>query len=84
MAATVMPNPAADRATLALSLGVPAEVHLALHDVLGRELAAVHAGPLAAGAHRLSLDVSKLPAGVYVWRLVAGERVESGQLTVTR
>ncbi len=83
-AAVLSPNPASGRAAVAFALDAPAEVRLVLYDVLGREAAAVQSGHLDAGAHRLSLDVSALPAGVYVWRLAAGERVENGRLTVMR
>jgi hypothetical protein len=54
-----------------------------LYDVLGREVAAV-AAQLPAGPQRVGLDLSALPAGVYVWRLAAGARVETGRLTVAR
>ena len=82
--AAVWPNPASAEAAVRFSLAAPSDVHLALYDVLGREVAAVDAGHLTAGTHRLPLDVSKLPAGVYVWRLSAGDRAEAGRLTVTR
>lgn len=78
------PNPASGRVVVALTLTAPSEVRLVLHDALGREVAALDAGALDAGAHRLALDVSALPAGVYVWRLAAGDRVETGRLTVAR
>ena len=80
----VSPNPTSDRAVVAFALDAPSAVRLALYDVLGREVAAVDAGRLAEGAHRLGLDVSSLPSGVYVWRLVAGGRTEAGRLTVAR
>jgi hypothetical protein len=83
-AAIVAPNPASGRAALLFALTEPTEVRLALYDVLGREVAAVEARWLERGPHRLGLDVSRLPSGVYVWRLAAGDRVESERLTVAR
>jgi hypothetical protein len=80
----VSPNPAAGTATFTFALERPAAVRLALYDVLGREVAVVDARVLAAGAHRLALDLSALPPGVYVWRLGAGEQVENGRVTVAR
>ena len=80
----VSPNPLSDRATLSFALDTPSEVRVALYDVLGREVAAVAAGTLEAGPHRLGLDLSALPTGAYVWRLTAGDRVEAGRLTVAR
>jgi hypothetical protein len=83
-AAGVSPNPTSVQAELTFSLKAPSEVRMALYDVLGREVTAVDAGRLESGTHRLGIDVSGLPAGVYVWRLAAGGRIESGRLTVAR
>ncbi len=83
-AAVVGPNPASGRAGLAVVLEAPSEVRVVLYDVLGREVAAVDAGTLPPGSHRVGLDVSALPASVYVWRLAAGARIETGRLTVAR
>jgi len=82
--AAVWPNPVSGRAALAFTLAAPADGSLALYDVLGREVMVVDAGRLDAGAHRLPLDVSRLSAGMYVWRLTLGDRAETGQLTVVR
>src|SRR5690606_13024069 len=51
------PNPASDRATITFALDRPAPVRLTLYDVLGREVAAVGAGHLEPGPHRLALDL---------------------------
>jgi hypothetical protein len=83
-AAALSPNPASARAVLAFTLEAPSAVRLALYDVLGREVAVLADGHRAAGAHAVALDVSALPAGVYLWRLAAGERDEWGRLTVAR
>jgi hypothetical protein len=82
--AVVSPNPATGRAALAFALDEPTVVRVALYDVLGREVALLRDGPMGAGAHEVAFDVSPLPAGVYVWRLSAGARVETGRLTVAR
>jgi hypothetical protein len=83
-AAVPVPNPARDHAALGFSLEETSEVRFALYDMLGREVAKMDAGRLEAGPHRLPFEVSALPGGVYVWRLTAGARVESGRLTVAR
>ncbi len=68
----VHPNPVRGRAAFTLSLARPERVTVAVFDVLGRRVAVLHEGPLAAGAHALTLDGSALPAGVYLVR-AAGE-----------
>lgn len=78
------PNPAGSRATLRFTLPADAPVRLSLHDVLGREVAVAADGWRAAGPQEASLDVSALPAGVYVARLAAGARTATQRLTVVR
>ena len=66
-ALAVVPNPAADTATAVLSLVAPADARVVVYDSLGREVAVVHDGPLAAGEARFALGA--LPPGAYVVRL---------------
>ncbi|HLA64666.1 MAG TPA: PQQ-binding-like beta-propeller repeat protein [Rhodothermales bacterium] len=67
-ALTVAPNPAADRAAIALTLPAAEAATVAVYDALGRRVAVLHDGALAAGTHAFSLDASALPPGVYVLR----------------
>ena len=84
VALAAWPNPARGAATVALSLGRPAQARVAAYDVLGRRVTALHEGPLPAGTHRLRFDTSALPTGVYlVVAEVAGTRVAT-RLTVAR
>jgi hypothetical protein len=83
-AVAVHPNPAQGTTTLRFALAAPAEVRLAVYDALGREVAVLVDGVLAAGSHAAVLDGASLPAGVYVYRLATGDRVQSGRLTVVR
>jgi hypothetical protein len=62
----VRPNPLGASGSVTLALDRPRELRVAVHDVLGREVALLHAGLLAAGAHVLPLDASSLPAGLYL------------------
>ncbi|MEM1055709.1 MAG: T9SS type A sorting domain-containing protein [Bacteroidota bacterium] len=78
------PNPTRGRTAFAFSLAEDAEVRLTLFDVQGREVAAVVDGPMTTGAHTVPVETASLPAGIYVWRLATGARVETGRLTVVR
>ena len=63
------PNPTRATAQLDLELGeAEDDVRVEVYDVLGRRVAVLHDGPLAAGEYRLTLDGTSLPAGVYVVR----------------
>ncbi|MEM1054446.1 MAG: choice-of-anchor D domain-containing protein [Bacteroidota bacterium] len=79
----VGPNPTRGTTAFAFALPEDGEVSLALYDVQGREVATVVDGPMRAGSHTVTL-ASGLPSGVYVWQLRAGDRVETGRLTVVR
>ena len=68
---------------MTLALPAAAEARAAVYDVLGREVAVLHDGPLAAGSHRLTFHAD-LPAGVYLVR-ATGDGVRAAQrVTVVR
>ena len=62
----------------------PARPGSTVHDALGRRVAVVADGPLAAGAHALTWDASAVAAGVYVVRLEAAGLVRTRTVVVTR
>jgi hypothetical protein len=64
------PNPAGDRANLHYALDHSSEVALELYSAEGRLLRRFDAGQQAAGEHTYSLDVSRLPAGSYVYSII--------------
>lgn len=64
----VFPNPSRGEGTLRVTLVTPQAVTLAVYDMLGRRVALLHEGPMAAGQHSLVMGASRLPAGVYVVR----------------
>ncbi|MEM1041617.1 MAG: T9SS type A sorting domain-containing protein [Bacteroidota bacterium] len=79
---SVYPNPMADRAAVAFTLGQSAPVRVSVYDALGREVAVLADGPRAAGDHTVALDAAVLPSGVYLVRVSAGGRAATQ--TVTR
>ena len=78
------PNPTTGSTALRFGLPAEAEVGVAVYDVLGREALRLPAITFGAGRHEAVLDLSGLPAGVYVARLVAGKDAASLRVTVTR
>lgn len=78
------PNPATARTALAIDAAQPLALRLTVVDATGRDVAVLHDGTLAAGAHTFPLDTGALAAGVYVVR-VEGEGVHLARpFTVTR
>jgi choice-of-anchor B domain-containing protein len=73
------PNPFTGRAWISLTLAASQHVAVVAYDVLGREVAVLHDGPLSADEeHTLVFDGAGLPAGVYVVR-AAGETFEAAR-----
>ncbi len=85
VALTVAPNPTRGSAWLTVDLpAAVASARVEVVDVLGRRVALLHDGPLGAGAHTLSLGAERLPAGVYVARVVGDGVAASVTLPVVR
>lgn len=84
LALSARPNPASSSVTASYTLSASGDVRLTAHDLLGREVAVLASGAQAAGAHRATLDVSSLPSGTYVLRLVTPEATEVQRVTIVR
>lgn len=81
----VYPNPTSGVATVAYDLPDEVSVSLEVYDLLGRRVAEQIQAYEPAGARSRTLDLAHLPSGVYLVRLLAGERVATSRLTlVTR
>ena len=63
------PNPFNSSAIVSFGLPESAPVALKVYDVLGREVATLVSGKMAAGTHIVTFDASHLPSGVYFYRL---------------
>jgi hypothetical protein len=78
------PNPSYDQAITRLTTPSPQLVTATIYNVLGREVAHVFEGPLAAGEHELRLSTTGLPAGVYVLRVIGETGTATQRFTVVR
>ncbi|HNW58595.1 MAG TPA: endo-1,4-beta-xylanase [bacterium] len=63
------PNPFNPVTTVAFRLAADAKVDLCIFDLLGREVATLFHGRLAAGTHQLHFDGSALESGSYLYTL---------------
>ncbi|WP_095510797.1 T9SS type A sorting domain-containing protein [Rubrivirga marina] len=79
-----VPNPTAGTADIAFTLGAATSVRLEVFNTLGQRVATLADGPVAAGPQSLTFDTSGLAAGVYVYRLSAGDYVTTRRMTVVR
>lgn len=66
------PNPFNEGTVLEFEVPQTSVVRFYFYDVLGREIAELHAGKLNAGAHRLYFQAEGLASGIYFCRMEAG------------
>jgi len=79
------PNPFAAATTIAFTLPEAARVRLEVFDVAGRRVnVPVRDTWMEAGSHSVGFHGSRLPTGVYFYRVQAAEREESDRLLIVR
>lgn len=62
---SMAPMPATATTWLNLDLQMGGQAHISVVDARGAEVAVLHNGELAAGQHRIALDVANWAAGTY-------------------
>lgn len=77
-------NPFNPSSTFSFSLPRPSFVSLEIYNLLGEEVATLVHERRAAGEHPVQWQANGLPSGVYVYRLRAGEFVQSKKLLLMR
>jgi hypothetical protein len=85
----VHPNPSPRAATVAFRLPAPARVHLAVYDLLGREVRTLRDEVVTGGYHQLVWDGTNdagglVPSGVYFTRLVTPTRTAMKRLVLVK
>jgi hypothetical protein len=78
------PNPAHGAARFSLTLTRPQHVRVEVFDAVGRRVATLHEGALAAGETPFALDAAALPSGIYVVRASGDDFVETVRATVVQ
>ena len=78
------PNPATAATALRIKTARDGALRVTLYDALGRRVLALDEGVRPAGAHTVRLDVSGLPAGVYVATVEAEAERLAVRVTVAR
>ncbi|GAB5518161.1 MAG: hypothetical protein RhofKO_04120 [Rhodothermales bacterium] len=79
------PHPATGRATLTLTTAQTERVTVMVFDLLGRAVQAVAEDTYLAGQlHRLTVDATTLPSGVYVIRAATSDAVKTQRFVVAR
>ncbi len=78
------PNPFNPSTTLQFQVPQKSFVSLKVFDLLGRQLATLVNEERQSGIYRVTWDASKLPSGVYFYRLRAGDFVETKKMVFAK
>jgi hypothetical protein len=78
------PNPFNPTTTIAFDLPAEASVTLEIYNVLGARIETLVAGVRSAGTHRVSWNAGTQASGVYLCRLIAGERMMTQKLLLMK
>jgi hypothetical protein len=79
---SVFPNPMNDKASIDILLAKPANVSFNVYALTGQIVASSDEGVLEAGRHAVAIDASSWNRGIYMYRVIAGEEIFTGKLTV--
>lgn len=77
---TITPNPVTNNAVISFNLQAASTVEVSVFNMMGQEVSTVVNSTEAAGAHVYNVDMTALPAGNYIYRVVAGDAVTSGNI----
>ncbi|HEX8298402.1 MAG TPA: T9SS type A sorting domain-containing protein [Rubricoccaceae bacterium] len=78
------PNPTAGAAVVSFDVPEASSVSVSVYDLLGRRVAVLAEGEMAAGRHTSRLEAGTLAPGVYVIRMQAGTFAATRRVTVVR
>lgn len=78
------PNPFNPATTITLRLPEATRVRLSVHSLLGQEVALLVDAVRGAGVHRVTFDGSRLPSGIYLYRLEAGRTTQTRRMVLLK
>jgi hypothetical protein len=78
------PNPFNPSTMISYSLPEASEVQLNVYNLTGQLVASVDDGMRSAGTHQINFDAGHLSSGVYIYRLLAGNRVLTKKMTLIK
>jgi hypothetical protein len=78
------PNPFNPATMVSYALPATADIALTVFDVTGRQIRVLASGRQPAGTYEVTFDASRLPSGIYFYRLEAGSFTETKSMMVLR
>jgi flagellar hook assembly protein FlgD len=78
------PNPFNPATAISYQLKASSFVELRVYDALGRVVATLVNEEKPAGSHTVIWNAQNCPSGVYIYRIVAGNQVDSKKMLLTK
>ncbi|GAA4310548.1 S8/S53 family peptidase [Nibribacter koreensis] len=78
------PNPFSDKTTLTYSVSQDGPVSVAVFDAMGNKVKTLVAETKKSGNYTINFDGSSLPAGTYIYRVEAGNKVTTSRVVLAK
>ncbi len=78
------PNPFNAATMINFSLNRPSEINLSVYNVLGEKVATAASGFYEAGPHTVNWDAENVSSGMYFYRLITNEGVQTKKMILTK
>lgn len=78
------PNPFNPTTTIKFALPKTALTKITIYDLLGREIQTLLNKELEAGYHEIAVNANNFPSGVYLYRIQAGDFIQTKKMTLIR
>ena len=78
------PNPFNPITTIEFELTRSSEVTLKIYNIVGEEVATLLSASLLSGSHSVQWDASNLASGVYLYKLEAGDYIETRKMIIMK
>ncbi len=78
------PNPFNPSTVISYSLSSPAKVSIKVYDIMGTQVSTLVNQEKPSGTHQVEFDGSKLPSGIYYYRLAAGSFMQTKKMMMLK
>lgn len=78
------PNPFNPTTKIQFGLPNTGYVQLEIYDMLGKRISTIVEGTLKAGVHTVNFDGSNLSSGIYIYRIISGEYVQTKKMVLLK